>query len=395
MGNHIFISYSRKDSKFAEDLKKKLEAANVEVWTDKSRLVPGEDWQEGIDQAIKDSFALITVMTPTAKASQYVTYEWAFAQGINKGTAAVSPIHPEVKIIPILLEPTSLHPRLNKLHYFDFTDYTKQPWNELTNLIVKSIPENIPSVILSATTMLNSGSKGDRDDAINTLVESNHPVAFGILIWNLNRHDLGTVRQTIARALEQIGDAAVPALIEVLGDQRPEVRQGAAKLLEQIGDAAVPALIKALDDQRSEVRQAVAGALERIGDVAAVPALIKALDDQRSEVRQAVAGALERIGDVAAVPALIKALNDQQPTVRRGAAEALGRIGDPAAVPALNKARDDLCPPVRWGAAEALGRIRDPAVVPALNKARGDQRSSVRQRAAEALKWIKDPRRFV
>ncbi len=123
MSNHIFISYSRKDSEFAKDLKKRLEAADVEVWTDESRLVPGEDWRESIDQAIRDALALIVVITPTAEASKYVTYEWAFAWGIG------------VKIIPILLESTPLHPRLEALKYLDFTHRTLHPWDKLTNLI--------------------------------------------------------------------------------------------------------------------------------------------------------------------------------------------------------------------------------------------------------------------
>ena len=258
MSNHIFISYSRKNSDFAKNLKEKLEAADVEVWTDESRLIPGEDWRESIDQAIRNALALIVVMTPTAEASKYVTYEWAFAWGIG------------VKIIPILLEPTSLHPRLEALQYLDFTHRSTHPWNKLTNLIseLSKTVKDVPSVILSAITMLDSGSKGDRDAAINTLVESNHPVAFGNLIRNLNNHPLETVRRTVAQVLGQIGDSAVPALIKALDDQRPAMRQGAAEALGRIGDtAAVPALMEALGDQRPVVRQGAAEALGQIGDV--------------------------------------------------------------------------------------------------------------------------------
>ena len=413
MANHIFISYSRKDIDFAEDLKEKLEAADVKVWTDKSRLVPGEDWRESIDQAIRDSFALITVVTPTAKASEYVTYEWAFAWGI------------EMKVIPILLEHTPLHPRLETVQHFDFTHRTPHQWNELTELIselsktAKTISKNVSPVIQSAITMLDSANKGDQEDAINTLVELNHPVAFRTLIWNLNHHALERVRQAIAQALKQIGDAAVPALIETLDDQRPDVRQEAIKLLEWIGDGAVPVLIEALDDQRPDVREAAAETLRRIGDT-----LIEALGDQRPGVPRAAAEMLGRIRDAAAVPALIEALGDQRPGVSQAAAEALEGIGD-AAVPALIEALGDQRPGVpSWAAAKALEGIRDAAVpaliealgdqrpgvsraaakmlerigdaaVPALTKARDDQRPAVDKTAAEVLERIEDPRRFV
>ena len=42
-----------------------------------------------IDLSIKNAFALIVIMTPEAKASEYVTYEWAFAWGVV------------VKVIPV------------------------------------------------------------------------------------------------------------------------------------------------------------------------------------------------------------------------------------------------------------------------------------------------------
>lgn len=133
--NHIFISYSHDDGDFAEVLKGELEVVQVKVWTDESRLVAGEDWREGIDQAIKDALALIVVMTPTAKASEYVTYEWAFAWGIG------------VKVIPVLLKPTSLHPRLEVLQYLDFTHRTMRPWNKLIDLISELLAKKQPETL--------------------------------------------------------------------------------------------------------------------------------------------------------------------------------------------------------------------------------------------------------
>ncbi len=114
--------------------------------------------------------------------------------------------------------------------------------------------------------MLDSVNESDREGAINILVESNHPVAFGNLIWNLNHHALERVRQAVAEALGRIGDAAaVPALTKALDDQLPAVRGAAVEALGQIGDAAaVPALTKALDDQQPAVRETAAKALERI-----------------------------------------------------------------------------------------------------------------------------------
>ena len=47
-------------------------------------LRPGSDWRQEIDRAIRDSFVLIVVVSPDSKASEYVTYEWAFALGLGQ-----------------------------------------------------------------------------------------------------------------------------------------------------------------------------------------------------------------------------------------------------------------------------------------------------------------------
>jgi hypothetical protein len=120
--NHIFISHSHEDSDFAEILHSRLEQEGFSVWRDIG-IHGGEDWRLEIDQAIKEAFTLIVVMTPEAKASEYVTYEWAFAWGTG------------VKVVPILLKRTLLHPRLESLQYLDFTNRKARPWDTLTEVL--------------------------------------------------------------------------------------------------------------------------------------------------------------------------------------------------------------------------------------------------------------------
>ena len=66
--SHIFISHSHEDGDFTEVLRSKLEQASFVIWTD-AALRGGEDWRKGIDQAIREAFSLIAVMTPEAKKS--------------------------------------------------------------------------------------------------------------------------------------------------------------------------------------------------------------------------------------------------------------------------------------------------------------------------------------
>src|ERR1700676_301518 len=93
---HIFISYHHNDAEFAKKLIKRVESDGYETWLDNSRLHGGADWRETIDIAIRNAFVLIVIMTPDAKASDYVTYEWAYAWGAR------------IKVIPVLYKHTDL-----------------------------------------------------------------------------------------------------------------------------------------------------------------------------------------------------------------------------------------------------------------------------------------------
>ncbi|WP_416442728.1 TIR domain-containing protein [Leeuwenhoekiella sp. A16] len=121
--NQIFISHCHSDADFAELLKLHLEKNNIDCWMDNERLKIGQDWREEIDTGISNSKAVIAIMSPEARKSEYVTYEWAFAWG--KG----------IKIFPIMLNQTSLHPRLESLQYMDFTNRVTRPYQELVTRI--------------------------------------------------------------------------------------------------------------------------------------------------------------------------------------------------------------------------------------------------------------------
>lgn len=120
----VFLSHSEHDGDFAELTKLRLEKAGISAWIDNDRLEPGIDWRQEIGDAIKNSCAVIAVMSPEARESEYVTYEWAFAWGAG------------VRVIPIMRRETPLHPRLAALQYLDFTNRRARPWGRL----IESIP---------------------------------------------------------------------------------------------------------------------------------------------------------------------------------------------------------------------------------------------------------------
>jgi len=114
---------------FVEMLKNELKSIDLKVWVDTENLRAGADWREGIDEAIKSALLFMVVMTPEAKASEYVTYEWSFAMGLG------------ITIIPIILKPTNLHYHLERLQHFDFTDRNNFPWRNLLHQVREIIKE--------------------------------------------------------------------------------------------------------------------------------------------------------------------------------------------------------------------------------------------------------------
>jgi HEAT repeat protein len=98
--------------------------------------------------------------------------------------------------------------------------------------------------------------------------------------------------------------------------------------------SAVPRLVRCLDNsQLQQVRTNMLTALGRSGPAAsaAIPRMIELLGDQDSWVRQAAAEALGELGPLAktAIPALKVVASRSEPTLRGVAADALKQIGRP------------------------------------------------------------------
>ena len=114
--SYVFISYAQGDSDFANLLKIKIEMAGFDAWMDKDRVRPGADWSEKIDSGIREALAMVIVMSPEAKVSEYVTYEWSFAVGAR------------IPVIPIMYKEVDLHLRLSRYQYVNFTNPSVRPY---------------------------------------------------------------------------------------------------------------------------------------------------------------------------------------------------------------------------------------------------------------------------
>ena len=91
----IFLSYSRRDRVFVEQLRAALEGLHRTVWVDLRDIPPSADWRDEIHQAITDSSVFICVLSPDYAASEVCREEVEFALANQK------------RLIPIVLRDVS------------------------------------------------------------------------------------------------------------------------------------------------------------------------------------------------------------------------------------------------------------------------------------------------
>lgn len=80
---HIFLSYSRADSDLMGQVRDGLRTAGLTVWTDET-LTPGTpSWKKSIEKAIEDAGALVVLLSPDSKNSEWVERELGYARVCN------------------------------------------------------------------------------------------------------------------------------------------------------------------------------------------------------------------------------------------------------------------------------------------------------------------------
>ncbi len=76
---NVFISYSHKDEALARKVGKALQVAGLDVWDAELEILPGDNWAEKIAKALKESDAMVVLLTPEALSSSAVRREIDYA----------------------------------------------------------------------------------------------------------------------------------------------------------------------------------------------------------------------------------------------------------------------------------------------------------------------------
>jgi HEAT repeat protein len=205
-------------------------------------------------------------------------------------------------------------------------------------------------------------------------------------------HDLrdrSTLRR--ARAAQILGlchvGAALPLLVQALGDPAPEVRVAATRALGRLGEpSASAALLTAVGADRVVPAGPAADALEGMG-VGIAGSLREALSASNPTTRTVAAylsgeGSFTRSLD----PLRVALAGDDDLTVREAAAVALGRMGGADDVIALlQETAADRPRGLRRACASALGELGDPSAVDGLTDLLDDPDPRLAEIAASSL----------
>ena len=144
----VFVSYSRRDADFVDQLDRRLTELGYEVWVDRDDIIGGgEDrWRRSIVRAIRDSDTMVLVLSPNGTTSENVERELSVAA------------HNDTRVIPVIHQPCELPDgfqyELAGLQYVDFS--TLEFDQALRVLVVQLGPADARRTDRSPTTDIQS-----------------------------------------------------------------------------------------------------------------------------------------------------------------------------------------------------------------------------------------------
>ena len=156
--------------------------------------------------------------------------------------------------------------------------------------------------------------------------------------------------------LLELGEAAIPALLELTQSLDVDTRWWALRVLASSPHMRIESLLPFLSDPAPEVRQCAALGLAGKSDERAIEHLVRALGDEDSMVCSLAANSLVKTGG-AAVPSLIEAVKNGHQSQRIHALRALAEIRDHRAIPIMMQVMQEDSVLLQHWAQEGLERL--------------------------------------
>jgi hypothetical protein len=88
----VFLSHTHKDSFLAKKIASALVESGLEVWNAEAEIFPGDNWAEKVSDALKDSNAMVVLLTPESLESRVVQREIEYALGDKSYNKRLIPV---------------------------------------------------------------------------------------------------------------------------------------------------------------------------------------------------------------------------------------------------------------------------------------------------------------
>ena len=369
MFSQVFLSYSRRDEEIMRLIAKFLRSQGIKVWVDNEKLIPGTPvWEDEVENAVRDAVAIVVILSPDSKGSEWVKREMTLADQHQK------------RIFPVLVrgdENTSISLRLINRQFVDLRENMESGLKSLSDALSFYISEY--NSHLRSTPVVQDG--------VETQVVHRKPSSHA---GDVEKSEPSVTTPTKQQPAEPPARAKVfgwltggpKRLIPQLADDT--TRSHAAQELIRLDADSVPPLLEALQTRDLDLLPIYQQVLARIPS--ASNALTKTLREAHPIIRARVADVMSLRKDPKTVSALLEALKGEYYTVRARAAVALGRIGDRQAIQPLLGALKDKEDDVRIAACLGLGFFKDPSTFDDIGVVLlDDPKIEVRQAAAKAL----------
>ena len=114
----VFLAFSFKDVKFAEELERILHESSIRTWIATREIKPGDDWQLKVKEILHVCDYFLAIVSRSSNESQWT--QWEFQMAIQNEKNLNKPI-----VIPILMEYVNIPNYLKHRQYVDFRLYSK------------------------------------------------------------------------------------------------------------------------------------------------------------------------------------------------------------------------------------------------------------------------------
>ncbi len=155
--NDVFISYSRRDKEFVQQLDGAFRKLSRDPWIDWNDIQPSEDWWQAIEAGIEAAETFVFVMSPDSVISQVCRQEVEHAVNHNK------------RLLPVVRREgfaiQDVHPSLSRHNWLFFRE--TDDFNQAFQLLIKALDTDLGHVRAHTRLLVRAieWDKKDRNDS--------------------------------------------------------------------------------------------------------------------------------------------------------------------------------------------------------------------------------------